>query len=328
MKKANSGAEAGAAVQARAYIPPHLRTPHQERVYKFRDSWQLLILFLPCLIYYLMFNYAPLWGISIAFMDYRPFKGLSGSAWVGLKHFTRFFNNPDSWKLIRNTFLLSFYDLLFAFPFTIIFALIVNEIKQERIKKGFQTITYMPHFISTVVIVGLLKNFLNPNSGLITNFLALLGFPRIDMFSYSRYFRRLYVLSGIWQGVGWSAIIYYAALSNINQELYESAVIDGANKLEQTWYITLPSILPTIVTLFILRTGSLLSVGFEKAYLMTTSATLSVADVISTYVYRQGLAGGEFSYATAVGLFNSVINLFFLVVANYGSRKLTDSSLW
>ncbi len=314
--------------QARKYVPAHLRTPWQESVYKFRDSYQLLILFLPCLIYYIMFAYFPLWGISIAFMDYKPFKGVSGSQWVGMKHFIRFFTDPNSWKLIRNTFLLSFYDLIFAFPFTIIFALIVNEIRQERLKKAFQTVTYMPHFISTVVIVGMLKSFLNPTNGMIMNVLALFGFERIDMFSYAAYFRRLYVLSGMWQGTGWGAIIYYAALSNISQELYEAAVIDGANKFKQTIYITIPCITPTIVTLFILRTGSLLSVGFEKAYLMTTTATLSVADVISTYTYRQGLAGGQFSYATAVGLFNSVINLVFLVVANYGSRKLTDSSLW
>ena len=325
MKKQNPGTAAPA---ARKYKPAHLRTPFEESVYKFKDSWQLLVLFLPCLIYYIMFNYAPLWGISIAFMDYKPFKGLAGSNWVGLQHFQRFFGDPNSWRLIKNTFLLSFYDLLFAFPFTILFALIVNEIKKEKIKKGFQTITYLPHFISTVVIVGMLKNFLDPQDGMIMNLLAMFGFDRVDMFSYAQYFRRLYVISGIWQGTGWGAIIYYAALSNIDQELYEAAGIDGANKLQQTMYITLPSIAPTIVTLLILRTGSLLSVGFEKAFLMSTSATLSVADVISTYTYRQGLAGGQFSYATAVGLFNSVINLFFLVISNYASRKFTDSSLW
>ncbi len=325
MKKQNQGT---AAATVRKYKPAHLRTPLEESIFKFKDSWQLLLLFLPCFIYYVMFAYAPLWGISIAFMDYKPFKGIAGSNWVGLQHFRRFFADPNSWRLIKNTFLLSFYDLIFAFPFTIIFALIVNEIKQEKIKKSFQTITYLPHFISTVVIVGMLKNFLDPSDGLIMNLLAAFGFPRIDMFSYSQYFRSLYVLSGIWQGTGWGAIIYYAALSNIDQELYEAAGIDGANKFKQTIYITLPSIAPTIVTLLILRTGSLLSVGFEKAYLMTTSATLSVADVISTYTYRQGLAGGQFSYATAVGLFNSVINLLFLVISNYASRKLSDSSLW
>lgn len=318
----------GNAAAVRKYKPAYLRTPWEESVFKFKDSWQLLILFLPCFIYYVMFSYVPIWGISIAFMDYKPFKGVAGSEWVGMKHFIRFFNDPNSLRLIRNTFLLSFYDLLFAFPFTIIFALIVNEIKNERVKKGFQTITYLPHFISTVVVVGMLKSFLEPTHGMIMNLLAAFGFERIDMFSYSQYFRRLYVLSGIWQQTGWSAIIYYAALSNIDQELYEAASIDGANKLQQTLYITLPSIASTIVTLLILRTGSLLSVGFEKAYLMTTAATLSVADVISTYTYRQGLAGSQFSYATAVGLFNSVINLLFLVIANYSSKKLTESSLW
>lgn len=295
---------------------------------KFHDSWQLLILLAPLVIYYILFSYIPLWGISVAFMDYRPFKGITDSKWVGMQQFQRFFGDPNSWKLIKNTFLLSFYDLVISFPFTIFFALIVNDIRNEKVKKGFQTVTYLPHFISTVVIVGMMKNFLNPDTGLIMNFLANLGMKRIDMFAYARFFRRLYILSGIWAGTGWGAIIYYAALSNVDQEMYEAAVIDGANKLHQVWYITLPSIAPTIVTMFILRTGSLLSVGFEKAYMMQTSATLSVSDVISTYTYRQGLAGGQFSYATAVGIFNSVVNLLFLIGANTISRKFSESSLW
>ena len=305
------------------------RVKHRKKLgLRIAQCWELYLFLLPAVALIFIFNYVPMYGIQIAFKDYKPVLGIWGSKWAGIKHFQRLFTLPKLGLIVGNTFRISAMSIVLGFPFPIMLALVLNQLRSERYKRVIQTVTYMPHFISTVVIVGLLKNFLNPNSGLITNFMSLLGFPRIDMFSYSRYFRRLYVLSGIWQGTGWGAIIYYAALSNINQELYESAVIDGANKLEQTWYITLPSILPTIVTLFILRTGSLLSVGFEKAYLMTTSATLAVADVISTYVYRQGLAGGEFSYATAVGLFNSVINLFFLIVANYGSRKLTDSSLW
>jgi len=295
---------------------------------KFLDSWQLLVLFLPCFVYYVMFAYVPMWGIAFSFMDYKPFLGLAGSKWVGFEHYQMFFSDPNSWTLVKNTFLISFYDLLFSFPFTIIFALIVNEIKQEKLKKAFQTVTYMPHFISTVVIVGILKSLLDPSNGMIMNVLMNFGFPKIDLFAYSEYFRPMYILSGIWQGTGWGAIIYYAALSNIDQELYEAAVIDGANKFQQIIHITIPSIIPTIVTLFILRTGSLLSVGFEKAYLMQTTANLSTSDVISTYVYRQGLAGSRFSYATAVGMFNSVINLAFLLISNYGSKKLTENSLW
>lgn len=309
------------------YKPPYLRTPFEASVYKFKNSYQLLILFLPCFLYYVLFAYVPIWGLSIAFKDYKPFVGFAGSNWVQFKHFDRFFSDPNSFKLIKNTFLLSFYDLIIAFPFTIVFALVVNEIKQPRLKKTFQTVTYMPHFISVVVIVGILRNFLNPGGGLLFNFLQLFGFPKIDMFSYANYFRPLYIGSGIWQGTGWGAIIYYAALSGISPELYESAVIDGANKFKQIIYITLPSIMPTIVIMFILRTGSLLSVGFDKAYLMQSPATLSTSEVISTYIYK-GLVGNQLSYSAAVGVFNSFVNLFFILAANFGASKLTETSLF
>ncbi len=295
---------------------------------KFRQSYQLLILFLPCFIYYVMFVYIPMFGISISFMDFKPFIGFAGSKWVGLKHYIRFFTDPYSWQLVRNTFLLSFFDLLISFPATIVFALIVNELKQPRIKKSFQTITYMPHFISVVVVVGMLKNFLNPSGGLLFDLFRNFGMPNIDLFTYSQYFRGLYISSGIWQNIGWSAIIYYAALSNIDPQLYESAVIDGANKFRQITQITIPSILPTIVILFVLRTGSLLTVGFDKAFLMQTTATYSTSDVISTYVYRSGLAGNQFSYSSAVGVFNSFVNLAFVLFANYASKKVTDTGLF
>ncbi|MEA4823536.1 MAG: ABC transporter permease subunit [Clostridiaceae bacterium] len=295
---------------------------------KFLDSRYLLILVLPCILYLVLFNYVPIWGISISFMDYKPFLGVSGSTWVGAKHYIRFFTELNSWKLVRNTFLLSAYSLIISFPFTIFLALVVNEVRVDWTKKAFQTVSYMPHFISTVVIVGMLKSMLNPDSGLLMDFMNLFGFPRADVFTYPRYFRSLYIFSGIWQEAGWGAIIYYAALAAIDQELYEAAVIDGAGKLQQITHITLPCIAPTIVTLFVLRTGSLLSVGFEKAYLMQTTSNLVTSDVISTYVYRQGLAGSQFSYSTAVGLFNSLINLLFVVAANFVSRKLTDYSLW
>lgn len=295
---------------------------------KFRQSYQLLILFLPCFIYYVMFVYIPMFGISISFMDYKPFKGFADSQWVGFKHYLRFFTDPYSWQLVRNTFLLSFFDLLISFPATIVFALIVNEVRQPRLKKAFQTITYMPHFISVVVIVGMLKNFLNPSGGMLFKALQTFGMPKIDLFTHAQYFRTLYISSGIWQNIGWNAIIYYAALSNIDPQLYESAVIDGANKLRQIIYITLPSILPTIVILFVLRTGSLLTVGFDKAFLMQTPATYSTSDVISTYVYRSGLAGSQFSYSSAVGVFNAVVNLAFVLVANLAAKKLTDTGLF
>ncbi len=295
---------------------------------KIYESRQLLVLFAPCFLYFVIFKYLPMWGILVSFKDYMPFKGFFNSEWVGLKHYVRFFNDPRAFILVRNTFLISFYTLIFSFPYTIIFALIVNEIKQMKIKKLFQTISYMPHFISTVVVIGMLKAFLTPGSGFISNLLVSLGMEPIDMLSYPRYFRTLFVLTDMWQHTGWNAIIYFAAISNINPSLYESAVMDGANKFHQIIYITIPGIMPTIITLLILRTGSLLSVGFEKTLLMQVPATYSVSDVIATYVYRQGLVGGQFSYSTAVGLFNSLINLAFLVTSNYAARKFSEYSLW
>lgn len=295
---------------------------------KFYKSRQLLILFAPCLIYLLVFKYLPLWGILISFKDYKPFLGFSASEWVGFKYFVRFFNDPRAFLLVKNTFFISFYTLIFTFPYTIIFALIVNEVQAMKIKKIFQTITYLPHFISTVVVVGMLKAFLTPGKGLIINFLVSLGMKPIDLLVFPEFFRTLFVSTDIWQHTGWNAIIYFAAIAGINPELYEAATIDGANKLKQVLYITIPCIMPTIIVLLILRTGSLLSVGFEKALLMQVPATYSISDVISTYVYRQGLVGGEFSYSTAVGLFNSVINLLFLVIANFISGRLSENSLW
>ena len=307
------------------YKPPYMRTPLEQSIWKFKDSYQLLILFLPCFLYLIFFSYVPIWGISIAFMEYRPFLGFRDSPWVGLEHFRNFFNDPFATRIIVNTFMLSFYDLIIAFPFTIVFALVVNEIKQPRIKKSFQTITYMPNFISTVVIVGMMRNFLSPGGGFLFNILQSLGFPRIDIFSFSGYFRTLYIGSGIWSGTGWGAIIFYAAFAGISPELYESAVIDGANKFKQIIHITIPSILPTIAILFILRTGTILSIGFDKAFLMQSPPNLSTSEVISTYVYK-GLVGNQMSFASAVGLFNSVVNLFFILLANYGTKKMTQTS--
>lgn len=298
---------------------------HKKRII---ESRQLLILFLPCFLYFVVFRYLPLWGILISFKDYLPFKGFLVSEWVGLKHYIRFFNEARSWMIVRNTFLISFYALIFTFPYTIVFALIVNELRQAKVKKLFQTVSYMPHFISTVVVVGMLKAFLTPGSGMISNLLVSFGLPPHDLLSYPKYFRTLFVLTDIWQHTGWNAIIYFAAIAGINPSLYESATIDGANKFKQIIHITLPSILPTIITLLILRTGSLLTVGFEKTLLMQVPATYSVSDVISTYVYRLGLVGGQFSFSTAVGLFNSVVNFLFLIGANLAARKFSEYSLW
>lgn len=295
---------------------------------KIYESRQLLVLFLPCFLYFIIFKYLPMWGILISFKDYMPFKGFLNSNWVGLKHYTRFFNDPRAFVLVRNTFLLSFYTLIFSFPYTIIFALIVNEVRHVKTKKLFQTVSYMPHFISTVVVIGMLKAFLTPGSGMISNVLVSFGMKPIDLLSFPKYFRPLFVITDMWQHTGWNAIIYFAAIAGINPSLYESSVIDGANKFRQIIHITLPCIMPTIITLLILRTGSLLSVGFEKTLLMQVPATYSVSDVIATYVYRQGLVGGQFSYSTSVGVFNSIVNFVFLVASNYLSGKLSEHSLW
>ena len=316
-----------------AHKPPGRRTSLENSMYKFKDSRWLLLLLLPCILYYAFFVYAPMWGIIVSFKDYKPFLGFSGSKWVGFKHYMRFFTNPASWQLLRNTLTLSVYELVFGFTGTIVFALIVNEILQLRIKKAFQTITYIPYFISTVIIVGMLRLFLNPTGGLIFDILQRFGFPAIDMFAYSKYFRMLYVTSGIWQNIGWGAVIFYAAFAGISPELYESAVIDGANKLKRIVHITLPGILPIIIIRLILYIGSMLTIGFDKIFLMQTPTTISVSEVIETYIFKYGIGGGEygasqFSYGAAMGMFNSVVNMILLFSANFIAKKTTKNSLF
>lgn len=293
---------------------------------KFLGSKYLLLLFTPCFVYYVLFKYLPLWGILISFKNYSPFIGFLDSPWVGFKYFKMFFAYNGFFRLIRNTFLLSFYSLLWGFPAPIIFALILNEVRNMRIKRLVQTVSYLPHFISTVVVVSMVKMFLSPR-GVINSLLINIGIGRIDFMTDPGYFRTIYVASGIWQDLGWGSIIYLSALANIDPNLYEAALIDGANKLKQLIYITLPCIAPTIITMFLLRTGGLLSVGFEKVYLMQVPVTYETSDVINTFVFRQGLISGNFSYASAVGLFNSVVNVIFLVTANYLARY-SENSLW
>lgn len=292
------------------------------------ESKYLLILIAPCFIYYVLFHYLPMWGILISFKDYSPFKGFFGSPWVGLKHYRAFLTNPDAPRLIMNTFLLSLYSLLWGFPAPIFFALVLNEVRNIRFKKMVQTVSYMPHFISTVVVVGMINMFLSPSRGIINTLIENLGFGKINFMLDPKYFRSIYVISGIWQGMGWGAIIYIAALSNIDQQLYEAAAIDGATRFKRIIHITIPCIAPTIIITFLLRTGSLLSVGFEKAFLMQTPATYSKSDVLSTYVYRQGLISGNFGYASAVGMFNAIVNLAFLTISNFISRRYSEISLW
>lgn len=296
--------------------------------YKIYKSRYLFLLFLPCLIYYVMFKYIPMWGIMISFKDFKPFIGFSDSSWVGIKHFTTFFSSPDAWRIIRNTLQLGFYSLIWGFPFPILFALLLNEVTSLKYKKVVQTVSYMPHFLSAVVVCGMVITFLSPIRGVINQIIGVFGIEPINFMAQSKYFRSVYVVSDIWQQVGWGAIIYIAAISNVDAQLYEAAMIDGASKWRQIRSITLPCIAPTIVTMLILRTGSILEVGLEKVLLLQNPAIYESADIIATYVYRQGIAGSNMSYATAIGLFSSLTNLILLVTANFLSSKFSETSLF
>ncbi len=309
-------------------LPNSPASAKPEWLKKFNDGKYLFLLVLPAVICLALFHYFPMYGIIIAFKDYKPFLGFFESEWVGFDHFVRFFNYKYCFRLFRNTFLLSFYSLIWNFPMPIIFALILNETRNMKFKKIVQTVSYMPHFLSTVVVCGLVTMLLSPTGGLITKALQALGFEATNILAEAKYFRTIYVVSGMWQGLGWSAIIYLAALTNVDPQLYEAAVVDGAGKMRCLWSITLPSIAPTIITMLLLRMGSLLSVGFEKVFLLQTPSTYETSDVISTYVYQAGLQSNSFSYGTAVGLFNSVISLALVIMANYISKTVAETSLW
>lgn len=292
------------------------------------QSKYLLILFLPCLLKFLLFNYFPMWGILVAFKDFKIFRGFAESPWVGLKYFRIYFSNPDAFILIRNTFLLGLYRLAFGFPAPILFALVLNEVRNAVFKRTVQTVSYLPHFISTVVVCGMVVGFLSPRTGFVNTIITTLGGQPISFLTEPHWFRFIYTFSGIWQNMGWNAIVYIAAISSIDPQLYEAAIMDGANKLAQIRHVTLPSIAPTIATLFILETGSVLSVGFEKVFLLYNPAIYSVADVVETYVYRVGIRDANFSYATAIGLSLSVVSLVFVVCSNFLSRRFSEVSLW
>ncbi|MBE7680072.1 MULTISPECIES: ABC transporter permease [Paenibacillus] len=287
----------------------------------------LYIMMIPVIGYYLIFHYGPMYGAIIAFKDYSPMKGILGSDWVGLKHFDEFFNSYYFLRVLKNTLLISLYTLLFEFPAPIILALLINEVRKRTFKRVVQTITYMPYFISLVVICGIITDFTNAD-GLINRLIMMLGYDGQAMLQKPELFRPIYVLSEIWQRIGWESIIYIAALMSIDLEQYEAAKIDGASRLKQMFHITLPGLLPIITIMFILRMGNMLNVGFEKIILLYNPVTYETADVISSFVYRKGLLEFGWSYSSAVGLFNSVINLVLLISANYISRRVSQNSLW
>lgn len=294
----------------------------------FKVNKSLYLLMLPGLIYYLIFHYGPMYGALMAFQNYKPGLGITGSPWVGFEHFKNFFTTPMFSDILINTLRISLSSLLFSFPMPIVLALLLNELRNARFAKIIQNFTYLPHFISLVVVCGMVKDFTR-DTGIITQFLGLFGMEPTNLLIQPKYFVPIYVISSIWQEVGWGSIIYLSALTGVDAELYEAASIDGAGKLRQTFHVTLPGIMPTIVTMLILRIGSILSVGYEKILLLANDATWrDVAEVISTYTYKQGLQGRQWSYSAAIGLFNSVINLIFICGANYFSRKLNDTALW
>ena len=287
----------------------------------------IYLMLIPIVIYYAVFCYAPMGGVVIAFQNFKPALGIAGSEWVGLKHFVDFLTGPYAWRLIRNTLLINVLQILFAFPVPIIIALLINEIQCKRYKKMVQTISYMPHFISLVVMCGLLVTFCR-SDGIFNDFLSLFGMERQNLLANAKLFRPLYVLSGIWQEAGWGSIIYLATLSTIDPGLYEAATIDGANRFQRMLYVSFPGLVPIIIVQLIMRIGNILTTGFEKVFLLYSPLTYDTADIISTYIYRQGLELSNYSYGKAVGIFNSIVNLIILVLANYISRKATEESLW
>lgn len=287
----------------------------------------IYLMLIPVIIYYGIFHYGPMYGLLIAFKDFGIAVGVWDSPWVGFTHFQNFFENPYFWRLLRNTLMISFYELVFAFPAPIILALLLNEIRLILFKRIVQTISYLPHFISIVVVAGMLVDFV-ARDGLINNILGFLGIEPIAFLQNPGWFRSIYVSSGIWQGIGWGSIIYLAAMSSIDPTLYDAARIDGAGRWKQTLHITIPGIMPTIVILLILNIGSILAVGSEKIILLYNPLTYETADVISTYVYRKGILGADFGYSAAVGLFNSVISFILLVVANTISKRVSEHRLW
>lgn len=308
---------------------PGGRTGFDRRTLKrLLTSWQLYLCLLPAVIYLFLFNYMPMYGLVIAFKNYKPGLGIGGSEWVGLKHFQQFVTSVQFPVLMRNTFLLSVYSLIFGFPMPVLLALMLNEVRNLPFKKVVQNATYIPYFISTVVMVAMIINFTSVDIGVINTFIQWFGGTPVDFMGKSEYFRTLYVVSGIWQSMGWNSIIYFAALAGVDPQLYEAAQIDGASRLQRIWHVSLPGIAPTMIMLFILNCGSLLNVGYEKVYLMQNSLNMDVSEVISTYVYKVGLLGAKFSYTSAIGLFNTLINFALLLAVNFISRRVSDVGLF
>ena len=303
-----------------------VRTPWKKKLNKVTRNWVLYLFLLPTLIYLLIFNYWPMYGVQIAFRNFKPTKGIWGSPWVGMKNFDKFFHSYMFKDLLTNTIVLSVYQIVASFAFPILLALLLNYCVSNKLRKVTQMVTYAPHFISTVVLVGMLNVFLS-ESGIINHLLNLLGLRSVPFLFDAGMFRHIYVWSHIWQRTGYNSVIYIAALAGVNPELHEAAIVDGANKLQRILHIDLPAIMPTAIILLIMSTGNMLSLGFEKVYLMQNDLNLGVSEIISTYVYKIGLLNAQYSYSTAIGLFNNVINLIVLLTVNKIADKLSGTSL-
>lgn len=310
--------------------PKEKKTLAQRIKHKFitRGEWQLYLLILPVVIYFIIFHYAPMYGIQIAFRNYSITKPIMDAKWVGLTYFERFLKSPMFPQLFKNTVILSFYDLFIGFPFPVLFAVVLNQTQSKRLVKFTQTVTFAPYFISMVVLVGMLHLFLSPTSGIVNKLLEAIGIEPIYFMGEAKWFRHVYVLSHIWQRTGYQAIIYFAALTSVDPGLYEAATIDGATRLEKIWYIDLPSITPTLVTMLLLSVGRVLNVDTQRTLLMQAPTNLPTSEIFGTYVYKVGLVSAQFSYSTAIDLFKTVINLTLLIITNQISKKLTEESLW
>lgn len=292
-----------------------------------RSHYGVYILMLPVVIYYIIFYYKPMYGALIAFKDYDPLLGVMKSPWVGFEYFKRFFTSPDCYRVIRNTLVISLNSIVWGFPAPIILALILNEVKNKRFKSVAQTVSYMPHFVSMVVVCGLIKTFVS-SGGIILQIYTMLGGKNVSMLNRSEMFVPIYILSNIWQGCGWDSIIYLAAISGISADLYEAATIDGAGRWKKIIHVTLPGIIPTVVTMLILRLGAVMSVGYEKIILLYNPLIYETSDVIDSFIYRIGIGSQQWSYSSALGIFNSVVNMIIIIIANRVSAKVTETSLW
>ncbi|MFC5265776.1 ABC transporter permease [Kribbella qitaiheensis] len=319
-----------APVVKQAVASTRIRRPSRwtEARRSFRRHWQLYLLIIIPLAYFVIFKYIPISNAVIAFKNYSPIKGPWGSDWVGFKNFELFFQNPVFWTLVKNTFLLAAYTVLASFPIPIILAVALNEIRQGFFKKTVQLVTYAPYFISTVVVVSMTILVLSPRIGFVDDAIGLFGIPSIDFLGDPNYFRHIYVWSDVWQTTGYSAVIYLAALAGIDPALHESAKIDGASRIRRIMHVDLPGIMPTAVIILVLGVGNIMSIGFEKAFLLQNPLNLAQSEIIATYVYKTGLLNADFSMATAVGLFNSVINLFLLLGVNFAAKRITGNGLW